>query len=305
VSVPHPIPYQGSKRWIAGTIVSCLPEDTATLIEPFAGSAAVSILAACRNKAARIHLNDINKPLMDLWRRIISEPESLADDYERLWFEQLGKERSYYDKVRKEFNKTKRPELLLYLLARCVKAAVRYNAKGEFNNSPDKRRKGARPENMRKRILGASNILRGKTSISSDDYLESIRFVKRQDLVYMDPPYQGVCRNRDSRYLKGVPYTQLVRSLEMLNTTGTSFILSYDGRTGDKEHGRTPPQSLELTHIEVDAGPSSQGTLLGRNVRTVESLYLSPSLVSRLGTVPEVLRASRGHQLEMGFLGHE
>ena len=126
VRTPHPIPYQGSKRWIAPTIVSCLPQNTATLVEPFAGSAAVSIRAALRKKAARIHLNDINKPLMDLWGRKISEPESLADDYERLWFEQRGRERSYYDKVRKQFNKTKRPELLLYLLARCVKAAIRY-----------------------------------------------------------------------------------------------------------------------------------------------------------------------------------
>ena len=47
-----------------------------------------------------------------------------------------------------------KPEYLLFLLAKCVKAAVRYNAKGEFNQSPDKRRLGRNPAMMRDDILG-------------------------------------------------------------------------------------------------------------------------------------------------------
>jgi hypothetical protein len=43
MSVPHPIPYQGSKRALASAILAYLPEDCVTLIEPFAGSAALSL----------------------------------------------------------------------------------------------------------------------------------------------------------------------------------------------------------------------------------------------------------------------
>ena len=54
--------------------------------------------------------------------------------------------------------------------------------------------------------------------------------------------------------------------------------LSYDGRTGDKQHGEMLPDDLRLVHVEIDAGISTQYTLLGRYARTVESLYLSPAL---------------------------
>jgi hypothetical protein len=39
-----------------------------------------------------------------------------------------------------------------------VKAAVRYNATGEFNQSPDNRRMGALPETMRAHIPGGSRL---------------------------------------------------------------------------------------------------------------------------------------------------
>jgi DNA adenine methylase len=70
MKIPHPIPYQGSKRHIAKYILPFFPHGIHTLIEPFAGSAAISIAAACHGKASRFHLNDINRPLMTLWQEI-------------------------------------------------------------------------------------------------------------------------------------------------------------------------------------------------------------------------------------------
>jgi len=133
MKTPHSIPYQGSKRQIAKYILPFFPHEINTLLEPFAGSAAISIAAACHGKAFCFHLNDINKPLMALWHEIINNPQVIVESYERLWKEQQGKARQFYDYVRDEFNCTHRPDYLLYLLARCVKASVRYNPKGEFN----------------------------------------------------------------------------------------------------------------------------------------------------------------------------
>src|SRR5206468_10517415 len=99
----------------------------------------------------------------------------------------------------------------------------------------------------------------------------------------LTPPYQGVCGERDPRYLKGVLFGEFVEALEVLNARDISFIVSYDGRTGDKVHGRPLPRDLRLRHIELDAGRSSQETLLGRAAVTYESLYLSPALTERLG----------------------
>jgi len=138
-NVPHPIPYQGSKRNLAEDILRYFPLDFDTLYEPFAGSAAMTIAAAYNRRGRRYHINDLNKPLMDLWQSIIETPDTIAKQYEYLWTSQLDDSRAFYNKVRDDFNRTGRPELFLYLLARCVKGSVRYNAHGEFNQSPDKR----------------------------------------------------------------------------------------------------------------------------------------------------------------------
>lgn len=282
--MPHPIPYQGSKRLLAPAILNYFPKDARRLIEPFAGAAAVSIAAIRGGKVSSVVLNDINQPLMDLWSTIIERPEQIALAYEKLWEAQRGREREYYDFVRSKFNETQKPQYLLYLLARCVKASVRYNANGEFNQSPDNRRVGMIPRTMRWHILAASRLLSVKATVSTGDFRDALKTASPVDIVYMDPPYQGVCANRDPRYSKLLDFDPFVASLRELNERKISFILSYDGKTGEKSHGKPMPKHLGLYRIEIDAGRSSQATLLGRDSNTIESLYLSPALLKRIGT---------------------
>jgi DNA adenine methylase len=281
VSVPHPIPYQGSKRRIAHAIISYFPSNVERLIEPFAGSAAVSLAAASFGKVGRFILNDINAPLIDLWTEIVHRPKEIAEAYRQLWEEQAGREREFYNIVRQRFNQEHCPEDFLYLLARCVKAALRYNSNGEFNQSPDHRRKGMRPSKMESHILGASKLMQGSLTLFNGDYRDVLDFASPNDIVYMDPPYQGVCGNTDTRYIAGINYKAFVETLETLNTKGIAYIISYDGRTGMKKFGNLLPRDLGLKRIEIKTGKSSQATLLGQNHDTYESLYLSPALVGK------------------------
>lgn len=295
--LPHPIPYQGSKRNLAPDILRYFPEHIAALYEPFAGSAAITIAAAEAGLAERFFINDLNKPLVDLWGQIINAPEQLAAKYEKLWNDQLEDPKSFYVEVREKFNRTGAPHLFLYLLARCVKASVRYNTRGEFNQSADNRRKGMKPQTMKMQVLGASYFLKGKTTTASTNYRDVLKLSQPEDLVYMDPPYQGVCGNRDTRYLESVQFCEFVEALEELNSRDIRFIVSYDGRTGDKAYGKLLPNELNLTLIELDAGRSSQATLLGRDDVTIESLYLSPALSGELAHAPTLYRYTRGEQL--------
>jgi DNA adenine methylase len=48
------------------------------------------------------------------------------------------------------------------------------------------------------------------------------------------------------------------------------------------------PDHLDLTHMELEAGRSSQATLLGRDDATFESLYISPVLSKEL-TSPKMI----------------
>jgi DNA adenine methylase len=87
----------------------------------------------------------------------------LREDYRSLWESQhKGDASERFNEVRAEFNKDQNPAKLLFLLARCVKNAVRFSAKGEFNQSPDKRRQGVRPDTMDMEIHNAHRLLKGE-----------------------------------------------------------------------------------------------------------------------------------------------
>ncbi len=99
----------------------------------------------------------------------------------------------------------------------------------------------------------------------------------------MDPPYQGVCNTRDQRYSSGIKFSDFVGGLEELNRKRVRYLVSYDGRLGDKVYGEPLPDFLDLVLVEIEAGRSSQATLLGQEAITVESLYLSRVLAEEVG----------------------
>jgi DNA adenine methylase len=301
MKLPHPIPYQGSKRNLADQILRFFPDDFDKLIEPFAGSAAITIASAYYFKANRFLISDINEPLVNLWKTIIDNPTSIIKQYHDIWHGQHGNEEEYYYQIRECFNNTKQPEYLLFLLAKCVKAAVRYNAQGKFNQSPDKRRLGRSPQMMRDDILRVSQLLKDKTECYSLDYQSVLNLTTPNDLIYMDPPYQGTGVNGGFNYAGNIAFDNFVVSLFDLNNRNIPFILSYDGRTGTKTYGNSLPASLGLTKIEINAGRSSQATLLSRNEITYEALYLSPSLVDRI-SLQKITDRKSTYQTEL-FVG--
>ncbi len=209
-------------------------------VSAVAGSAAFSIACAARTRAKEFWLNDYNKLLADLVGLIINQPEYVADFYRDTWRSEEDDALEHYYRVREDFNRTNNPKLLLYLLARCVKGSVRYNSEGLFNQSPDKRRLGTRPETMRENIVAVSMLMRGKTIVTTQDYRDVLANCRDSDVIYMGPPYQGVCGERDSRYLSGISFDDFVIALDQLNARGVRYLISYDGRLGEQTYGHNP-----------------------------------------------------------------
>jgi DNA adenine methylase len=283
----QPIPYQGSKRSLAPRISKLFPQKIRTLYEPFAGSAAVSIYAAHNELAERFIIGDIFPELIALWELIINRPEEICDQYRRIWSEQFDAGLPHFNMVRTNFNQSREPAALLYLIARCVKNAVRFNKKGDFTQSVDKRRTGMKPDKMEATVRRVSSLLKKKTELYVGDFSGCIKTATSRDLVYMDPPYQGTTYGSDKRYAAGVEREKLIYVLENLNHRSVPFILSYDGKTGDKQYGDPLPASLGSTHLYINAGRSSQATLAGRAETTMESLYLSANVAARLKKIPD------------------
>ncbi len=285
--LPHPIPYQGSKRKLAPMIDDYLPKGIDTFYEPFAGSAAMTIYAAHHRRAERFVVADSLEPMVDLLRSIVEEPDRTSARYGEVWRGQRDGETGYFNEVRDRYNSDRDPVDLLYLICRCVKNAVRFNKDGRFTQSVDKRRLGMRPEKMQAAVLGVSRILRGRTEFRVGDWRETAADAGPGDFVYMDPPYLGTSIGRDKRYHQQLTQEALCEGLEELTRRGVPFALSYDGMTGGREYGPPLPDALGLTRLLLHAGTSSQSTLSGRKEETVESLYVTPGLAE---PVEEVIR---------------
>jgi len=202
---PHVIPYQGSKRRIASIILNSVKfSDIDTIYEPFAGSAAITLAAASNNMAKHYVIGDKLDALAKLWEMIIYKTDILVDEYTRYWNEQRDDPVRYYYKIREYYNQTQSPSALFYLIARCVKNAIRFNPSGEFNQSPDNRRKGMNPGKLCQEAKKTSILLRDKTDVISGDFSKTLSKAKPTDLVYLDPPWKGLSDN--PRYAHGLDY---------------------------------------------------------------------------------------------------
>jgi DNA adenine methylase len=276
--VPHPIPYQGSKRSLAEAISEYIPKNINTFYEPFAGSAAMSLYAAQHNLAKKFIIGDSLEPIIVLWKNIIETPQETADRYREIWSGQQKDNPEYFKNIRERYSRDRDPVDLLYLICRCVKNAIRFNSKGAFTQSVDKRRLGTHPDKMQASIIQSSYLLKGKVEFRVGDWMQTLIDVRRDDFVYMDPPYLGTSIGRDKRYHQQITQDGIIGGLQTLIDKNIRFILSYDGMTGGKMYGPPLPESLNLTQLMLHAGISSQATLAGRREETIESLYLSPNL---------------------------
>jgi len=279
---PHLVQYQGSKRLLAPQILKYMPGRFRYFIEPFSGMAAMTLATAMQQRAEHYFVNDINAPLINLLTAAVDAPESLFREYKTVWEEQFtfasGPAGHYYD-VRNKFNSGNTcPAYMLYLLARCVKGAVRYSLEGKFNQGMDKRRNGTKPDTIRRNCFQISQLLNKKTTFSSLDYRECSTIATPDDIIYMDPPYQGVSNTRDHRYVAGIEYNDFVLFLDELNRKKINYLISYDGSCGSIHYGKDLPSELECRKMMLVAGKSAQATLLGETQITSEALYISKGL---------------------------
>lgn len=281
MSAPHVLPYQGSKRKLAPQILDLISFPVSRFYEPFAGSAAVTIAAAQKCLAEEYIIGDKLEPLSELWEMIVNEPHIISEQYTSIWNAQLDDPYQYYFEIRKRFNENPKAAEFLYLAARCVKNAIRFNSSGEFNQGVDKRRLGTKPTKMSKSIYEVSGILKNMTTVRRGDFREIIEDATSSDLVYMDPPWQGTSNKSNPRYAFLLNMDDLISGFEDLNKRDVPYMISFDGTSGDKEYGKDLPNHLGLKKLSLNAGRSAQATLLGKDSLTMESLYLSPAFEAK------------------------
>ncbi len=260
------IKWSGSKRSQAKELLKLFPEFK-NYYEPFLGGGSVLYVV----EGEKAFCGDICKPLIELWKLIQKDPKKLINSYTKDW-NILQKEgyQTYY-KIRDRFNKHKKAEDLFFLSRTCVNGLIRFNQKGEFNNSFHLTRRGIDPKRIEKIILDWSKKIQ-KVKFYNKDYRETTKSATSKDLIYLDPPYF----NTKGRYYGKIDYEVFVEFLRDLNKRKVKFILSYDGMRGNIKYLKDLPKELYKRHLLLNSGNSSFRKVIDKKSEMVrESVYLN------------------------------
>lgn len=260
------IKWSGSKRLLADEIIKYFPDFSGTYFEPFLGGGSI-LLSLNPKKAVCI---DVNESLIDFWNKLKTNPQFLADFYTDEWT-RLQADYTEFTRVRERYNKTHKGEDLLFLSRTCVNGLIRYNKKGEFNNSLHYSRKGIDPSTLRKVLISASEQIQ-EYEFLCGDYSTILEMVKEGDFVYLDPPYF----NTKSMYYGKIDYELLWNFLRQLNKKKVKFALSFDGYSEQRNYECLIPNDLFKRHILIKGMKSTFNKVIDKNINnTTESLYLN------------------------------
>jgi DNA adenine methylase len=261
------IKWSGSKRQVANDLSRLISEGN-TYFEPFVGGGAMLPFRNIKNGIA----NDIIPELVNLWEAIKNEPEQTAFEYQTRW-EKLQKEgcQIYYE-IRDKFNETKNCFDFLFLTRTCVNGLIRYNEKGEFNNSFHLTRPGINPKTLKEIILKWNYYLKD-VEFYNLDYTEVLANVKKNDFVFLDPPYGGT----KDRYTKiDFDLERFYDELDRLNTIGAKWVLTFDGSAGSREYDYELPKEIYKHKIFIKTGNSPFTKMMKTTIDAVyESVYLN------------------------------
>lgn len=261
------IKWSGSKRQVAPILSKHIIKQQ-RYIEPFVGGGAMLPFRGIKNAVA----NDIIPELINLWKQIQIFPQQTAYEYEQRWNRLQNEGHDVYYEIRDNFNKTKNEFDFLFLTRTCVNGFIRYNSKGEFNNSMHNNRPGINPESLRNTILKWSIFVKD-VNFTNEDYRNILADANKNDFIFLDPPYGG----NKGRYTKSdFILDDFYRELDRLNSIGAKWILTFDGSAGKREYDYLLPKGLYRHKTQIKTGNSPFTKLMKTNIDAIyESVYFN------------------------------
>lgn len=221
-AMSSPIRWAGSKRKLIPAIRANMPSDYRRYMEPFCGS--LSLYLALPKKQAV--LSDLNAELIHFYRMARWRPRVV-------WSAAQGWDLSpetYYE-VRSLHPESlcaeRRAARFLYLNRLCFNGVYRTNSRGEFNVPRGSRVPGM-PE--KEAILLLASRLRSAELIC-DDFSEIVNLARRNDFLYLDPPYAGRgVRNRGEYGPGSFDVSDIERlqvCIDRASRRGAKILISY------------------------------------------------------------------------------
>ena len=244
--------WAGGKSQLIPELSSRLPKEVIdtgkidTYVEPFVGGGAFFFYLKSRFHITNSFLFDINRELIVGYKVLQNDPKELINQLKELESEYINKNeeerKEYYYTIRDKYNSQigsfdynnynpnwiERASHMIFLNRTCFNGLFRQNKNGEFN-VPHGRYKNPKicdKENIKKVSLALKN-----TEIICGDFLESLKYVNNNSLVYFDPPYRPLTRTSSFTSYSKEEFTdndqiRLSEFYKELNKKGAFLILS-------------------------------------------------------------------------------
>lgn len=173
--------WAGGKSWLVPVVSEIISKVRINSYhEPFLGGGAIYFNIMHRSNA---FLSDNNSDLVNAYNAIKEAPYDVIEQLSKF----KNSEREYYRirddyKPRKDINKAAR---FIYLNQTSFNGIYRVNLNGKYNVPYGKRKKKFLDRDL---LLNVSEALQ-KSTIFRADFENVLKNVKKNDLVYLDPPY--------------------------------------------------------------------------------------------------------------------
>lgn len=224
----------GSKKRLVNQIVDNLPNNINNYYEPFLGSGIVYLYIPNKSKS---YINDNNKDLISIYKHIKKNHTEIIKLLNKLYNDYMNSidKKEFYIKQRERFNELnnkyniERAVLYIFINKTCYNGLMQFNKQG-INTSGFGKLHNPNICDF-KNIENLHNNLKYNTIIKNQDYLLFLKNVKKDDFIYLDPPYVPddikKCSIKYSNKIWNIDdFNNLVKLCYELNNKGCKFMLS-------------------------------------------------------------------------------
>ena len=234
--------WAGGKSWLLKYLPDFLTQDFANYHEPFLGGAAVFLNLQPTNKS---FLSDLNPELIETYCALRDDPQKIISELRKF---KNTKEEYYKIRSASYRNECRKAARFIFLNQTSFNGIYRVNLNGEYNVPYGYRQKSIFDKDN---LLAISNLLK-RADIADGDFFKIVsKNVKKNDLVFLDPPYtvthnnNGFIKYNQKLFSLDDQY-RLSRLIDVIRAKGAYYILTNAAHKTIEEIFEKGDRKIEL-----------------------------------------------------------
>lgn len=184
------VKWAGGKKQLLSNLAAHIPPKFNSYHEPFVGGGAFLFHLYNHGMLDKFFIYDYNNELLNVYRTIKSNVNELVTELSSDYYLPIEK-RFYEIRQTEPQDNVKRAARFIYLNKTSFNGLYRVNSQGKFNVPFGKYKN---PKILDEENLRAVSSVLQKDEIITGDFTEVLKYAKKGDFVYFDPPYNPISK---------------------------------------------------------------------------------------------------------------